>query len=195
MYSHPGMSNELPLSIAENAAPRTFVAFWEIWNQHRSHLYGVCLKQMNGRAADAQDALSAAMLRAREKLPRYAGQIDDLKAWLTRLTSNLCTDLQRERGRQVRRLESLEALHESGWDYQTEACESPEERMLRYESVARVRRAVEEMPASLREPLLMRFWGDADYGEIAERLSLSAVNTRKRIQQARGVLRERLDVH
>ena len=46
---------------------------------------------MGGNSTDAEDALSRAMLEAWEKVQKYAaGDIANFKAWLTRLTHNLC---------------------------------------------------------------------------------------------------------
>src|SRR5947207_9089103 len=74
-------------------------AFWALWEQYRRHLYAVCLRQMNGAHFDAADAVSRAMLVARSKLPTYAAHIENLEAWLTRLTCNVCLDIHRERQR------------------------------------------------------------------------------------------------
>jgi len=54
---------------------------------------------MGGNPIDAEDALSRAMLKAWEKVQQFAGEIANLKAWLTRLTHNLCVDIHRERSR------------------------------------------------------------------------------------------------
>jgi len=50
-----------------------------------------------GNPTDAEDALSRAMLKAWEKVQKYAaGEITNFKAWLT-LTRNLCVDIYLER--------------------------------------------------------------------------------------------------
>jgi hypothetical protein len=41
---------------------------------------------MDGVREDAEDALSRSMLRALEKLPRVCGRIENVRAWLSRLT-------------------------------------------------------------------------------------------------------------
>lgn len=62
-----------------------------------------------GNPTDALDALSRAMLKAWEKVQKYAtGEIANFKGWLTRLTHNLCVDIHRERSRGANRVENIE---------------------------------------------------------------------------------------
>src|SRR5438270_8150137 len=77
-------------------------AFWDLWGNHRARVADVCRRQMSGVAADADDAMSRAMLQAQEKMPAYASSILNVDAWLTRLSCNICFDIHRERCRAMR---------------------------------------------------------------------------------------------
>ena len=169
------------------------VAFWMLWDLHKRNLYHLCLWQMGGVRADAEDALSRAMLKALEKLPNNACKIENFKAWLNRLTLNLCVDMHRERGRQVRRLESIENSLRGENDRVGTDTDSPERGLVNREVFAYVCGAVDSLPPRLREPFVLRFFQEMDYREIAEYLILSTDNVRKRIQQARDILREELN--
>ncbi len=79
-------------------------AFWQQWQQYRDYLYHCCIKWMGGNPTDAEDALSRAMLKAWEKVQKYAGEIDNFKSWLSTLTHNLCVDIHRERSRGANRV-------------------------------------------------------------------------------------------
>ena len=63
---------------------------------------------------------------------------------------------------------------------------------MRQEMCVRVRHAVDDLPASLRQPVLLRFFGSLTHQEIATLLSLNASSVRKRIQYAREILARRL---
>jgi len=167
-------------------------AFWTIWGRYQNYLYSRCLTWMGGNHTDADEALSRATLKAWRKLPKYALTITNSKAWLTRLTHNLCVDIHREHKRGARGIECIEdmpeAVHESG----TASPNSPESALLRREMELYIRRAVEELSPQLREPFILRFYREMPYSDIAEQLALSNANVRKRIQQAREILQKRL---
>ena len=50
-------------------------AFWSLWNRFQKGLRQLCLREMNGHAPDAEDALSQVMIKARDRLPACAGKI------------------------------------------------------------------------------------------------------------------------
>ncbi|NET51358.1 MAG: RNA polymerase sigma factor, partial [Merismopedia sp. SIO2A8] len=86
--------------------------FWQQWQQYRDYLYHRCFRWMGGNSSDAEDALSRAMLKAWEKVQKFAGKIANFKAWLTRLTHNLCVDIHREHRRGANQVENIEAIPE-----------------------------------------------------------------------------------
>jgi RNA polymerase sigma-70 factor (ECF subfamily) len=148
---------------------------------------------MGGIQEDAEDALSRAMLRAWDKLPRYAATITDLRAWLARLISNLCLDIHREKRRRSRGAVSLEEMMAADREPAPQGERTPEDSLLSREMMGFVTHALEELPPRLREPFVLRFLKETAYREIAEQLAITTDNTRKRVQQARAMLRARLD--
>jgi RNA polymerase sigma factor (sigma-70 family) len=166
------------------------MAFWKLWETYRQHLYNVCTRLMGGVPEDAEDALSTAMLKAREMLPQYAGQLNNVKAWLTRLTYNLCMDIHRK-GRQTKYFKSIDDETFSA-DDEPLAHESPEEIMLRRERYAFVYSIIECLPARLRLVFEQRFLQDLSYSVIATRMDITTANARKRSQQSRAIVRTAL---
>lgn len=84
-------------------------AFWKLWQQYQDYIYRCCCKWM-GNQTDAEDALSRAMLKALEKVRDCTDAIKNFKAWLTRLTYNLCADIHRDRKRSAVGVDSLDAI-------------------------------------------------------------------------------------
>ena len=168
-------------------------AFWRLWVRYQKYLYALCLRQMGGVQEDAEDALSRAMLKAWEKLPYYAATITDVRAWLARLISNLCVDIHREKKRRTRGAVSLDEMLAADREPAPPSEKSPEDTLLSREMLGYVSRAVDELPARLRQPFVLRFLQETAYREIAEELAITTDNTRKRVQQARAILRARLD--
>jgi RNA polymerase sigma-70 factor (ECF subfamily) len=166
--------------------------FWILWESHKGYLYGVCLKQMGGMREDAEDALSRAMLKAWDRLPRYAGEIANVKAWLTRLVCNLCLDIHRERRIRSRNVVNLDDAITGDSKSLAHDGASPEATVLGHEIYGQIKDVVDALPARLREPFELRFFEEMSYRDIAERLALTGDNVRKRIQLARAIMQERL---
>ena len=162
-------------------------AFWALWEQYQRHLYAVCLRQMNGAHFDAADAVSRAMLVAQSKLPSYAAHIENLEAWLTRLTCNICLDMHRERQRATQgRVELNETIAVE------DPATSPEDDFLACEVRKIIFIAINELPATLRDAANLRFVQETSYPAMARTLSITVENARKRVQQARAILRQRI---
>lgn len=167
-------------------------AFWPLWLEHRLHLYTVCLRQMHGSKADALDAVSRSMLLAFRKLPAHATKIENLQAWLTRLTRNVCADIRREQ----QRLSEVGAMAGIAPDeivseelLAADPSPSPEEVVLSNEMRVRLQHAIDSLPPLLRGVAQMRFLHEASYEAIASTLSITEPTARKRVQLARTVLR------
>jgi RNA polymerase sigma-70 factor (ECF subfamily) len=168
-------------------------AFWQLWQQYQNYLYRRCWTWMGGNYTDAQEALSRAMLKAWNKLPKYAEKITNLKAWLTRMTHNLCVDIHRERQRGAKSIESIDTIADKEDEAVISGGDSPESVVLRREMKAYICQAVNALPARLRQPFILRFDREMSYPEIAKQLALSPDNVRKRIQQAREILQKQLN--
>ncbi|MCT7956720.1 RNA polymerase sigma factor [Laspinema palackyanum] len=167
-------------------------AFWQLTQQYRIYLFRCCLKWTNGNSTEAEDLLSQAMLKALDKLPDHAEKITNLRAWLTRLTRNLYTDIYRERRRQVMQMEDIEEVAARGTSAVISGFDSPEEALLHDELGQYLRHAINSLPSRLRDPFILRYWHQIPYQDIAQQLALSLNNIYKRIQQARDILQKRL---
>ncbi len=114
--------SNLLLSISDCAEQDGCISFWQLWQEHERYLYRRCLQWM-GNQIDAEDALSQAMLKAWEKIQAGKGAIKNIKAWLTRLTHNVCIDIHRGLNRGGKPVESLDGMDfelESQWVSQEE---------------------------------------------------------------------------
>ncbi|MEW6211699.1 MAG: sigma-70 family RNA polymerase sigma factor, partial [Acidobacteriota bacterium] len=168
-------------------------AFWPLWEQHKKHLYTICLNQMKGMHNDAEDALSEAMLKALNQLPRYACDIENCKAWLTRMTYNLCKDVHKRSKKLV--VEEIRDEIKSQPFHANRDGESPEDAILRREVEKYILHAVNNLPAALRDLFILRAIQERTYPELAERFAISVENARKRMQKARGMLQKEIALY
>lgn len=171
-------------------------AFWPLWEQHKKHLYTICLNQMKGIHNEAEDALSEAMLKAWHQLPRYACDIENCKAWLTRMTYNLCKDVHK-RSKRLVAAEGIEEIRDKvinrpQYFHANQIIESPEDAILRREVEIHLLHAINKLPAHLRDLFILRVIQERTYPELAEQFTISVENARKRIQKARGILQKEI---
>jgi len=167
--------------------------FWQQWQQYRDYLHRCCIKWMGGNRTDAEDALSRAMLKAWEKVRNGADVITNFRAWLTTLTHNLCIDMHRERNRGAYRMENLEVIAEREEEGLVSVYDTPGCAALRSELETQIHRAIEDLPERLHSPFFLHFIREKSYQDIAQRLAISYDNVRKRISQARAILRKQLN--
>lgn len=164
--------------------------FWQIWLSHRDYLYRFSLRFSNGNAADAEDAMSEAMLKAAAAFQE--ADIRNQRAWLLRLVHNACMDRHRGHQRQHRMVRDVAG----DGDFlcpivAPQHSRSPEELLTAFQLVNEVERAFREMPDLLAEPMTLHLDGRPD-AEIAHSLNVSKEVVRKRRQMARDWLRRRL---
>ncbi len=167
-------------------------AFWILWQRHQRSLHIRCLQLLSGHRADAEDAMSRACIKARDCLPVYAAEILNVRSWLNRLIRNLCIDIQRERLRRRRASERMQDSPSFCDHLVSQYPEDPEKEALRSELRSLIDRAIHSLPRRLREPCILRFYAEAPYRDIAEQMTLTSANVRKRVQQARQILRAEL---
>lgn len=141
---------------------------------------------MAGNIADAEDALNTAMLRAFQGFVTQAAPLASEKAWLSRVLYNVCMDFHRERRRFGER-KAEEREQEPSIPPPVEL--APDELLLEQERAREIRERIDALPPNLRKPIEMRFLEHKSYADIARHLQLTNCNVRKRVQQAKELLR------
>jgi RNA polymerase sigma factor (sigma-70 family) len=167
--------------------------FAALWQRYRGQLYTLCLSFMRGNHADAEEAFGNASVLALAAFPARGGKLRNPRAWLHRLFHNACIDLYRKQRRQCEI--GVADLDEMPWNDGTEmlpVVRSPQQSYLDRELDAQVHQAIQALPPRLRETAVMRFCRQFSYPEISFELRISEENVRKRVQQARAALRQRL---
>ncbi|HYE47484.1 MAG TPA: sigma-70 family RNA polymerase sigma factor [Caulobacter sp.] len=169
--------------------PAPAEAFWPIWLAHQDALRSRSLRLSGGNRADAEDALSNAMVRAAQAFARQP--VQNPGAWLLRILHNTCMDQHRQNaGRAAIDEQAIDApaARDPAW---TKPEPSPEEALTQSERDRAWRRALASLPRALVDPLRLHLddWTD---DEIARHLQISRELVRKRRQKAKERLRELL---
>lgn len=155
-------------------------AWGEIVRRYKDAVFGVALGIL-GSAPDAEDAMQDSFIRAYENLEKF--DINrKFSTWIFTVTSNLCKNkLRRERF--LAPLRGVASMV-SGDD--------PAEQVERDERAALVREALAELEEKYRAPLVLRFYGELEYQEIAEALNIPAGTVKTRIHRGKRALKDLL---
>ncbi len=139
-------------------------------------------------ATDAADVTVDAFVRAWQGLPRFRERAS-FGTWLFRIVVNCAKEWHRKWSTApVEPLEEeIDAWGEEAmslWDIEALACERDWHRF--------VRQAIQQLPEHLRLPLVLRFWDELTYEEIAQVLGVKESTARMRVAIALKMLAERL---
>lgn len=177
-------------AIAPEAPPiAAGAAFWSLWLAHRDALRRQSLRFSNGHLADAEDALSEAMLKAAQAYPRL--EIRNAPAWLLRLVRNACIDRHRARRRGERVAQNIGIDAAAVPAAAPQPPRSPEDLLAARQEIRVLKSALGALPPLLAEPLRLHLDERSD-SEIAAQLDVTREAVRKRRQLARDWLRRRI---
>jgi RNA polymerase sigma-70 factor (ECF subfamily) len=160
-------------------------AWGELYREFAGPLFRFCRRVLPTRE-DAEDAAMDIFVKLRSKLGQYDPQ-RPFTAWLYKVASNHCWDLlRRRRVRQDLETEDAETL----------PLEHPDpgqlERVISQQSSGHVRDALAQLPDRARMVLVLRYYADMSYDEIADTLGLRRAFVGVVLLRARHQLRELL---
>jgi RNA polymerase sigma-70 factor, ECF subfamily len=137
----------------------------------------------------AEDATSEVFLKLQRAIESYDGSIP-FPRWLLRVAGNQCIDAlrRRKRGRQV----IVEAEEGVAVIEAASSEPSPLGAVLSTEARAQVRDAIAHLPENYRVPLVLRYYGELSYDEIAQQLGLQKNYVAALLFRAKQELRRKL---
>jgi RNA polymerase sigma-70 factor (ECF subfamily) len=157
-----------------------------LYQQSSQRVLGLCLRMLGSRE-EAEDAAADAFLKAHRARRSYDRE-RPFAGWILTIASRVCLDRLR-RKRLERRLFAAPV---------EEPAEPPAradrqlKRLLVGERRRRVRRAIAELPERYRQVLVMRYYGELAYDEIAGALDLRRNHVAVLIHRAKQRLRQLL---
>ena len=135
-------------------------------------------------AHDADDVVQEAFLRAYRFFPSFRGT--DARAWVLTIVRNACwTFLRASRSREV-----ASVFDEA--DEPVDGAASAEEDLVRRADGARLKRALDDLPAEFREIVVLRELEELSYREIAEVAGIPVGTVMSRLARGRRRLQAAL---
>jgi RNA polymerase sigma-70 factor, ECF subfamily len=161
-------------------------AFAEHYRTHYRRVFGLC-RQMLGKAESAEDAAQEVFLRAHRALASYDAS-QPFAGWILKIASNHCVDVLRRRRKELQLFgtESDERIAAEADDSDVLGD------LLTAERAVEVKAAVEALPERYRLPLVLAYYADASYDDVAAALSITRTHAGTLICRAKQTLRRAL---
>jgi RNA polymerase sigma-70 factor (ECF subfamily) len=156
-------------------------AFTGIVEMYQNPVYNLCYRML-GEAGEAEDAAQESFWKAFRGLHQYDPN-RSFKTWLFSIASHHCIDRIRRRRLKLTSLEEL-----MPWEEKPDSSPGPEAITVQHEKEI----VIENLLAQLRPPdraaVVLRYWYDMSYDEIAETLALTVSAVKSRLHRARREL-------
>lgn len=181
--SAPGKTEPTDLIVRARAGDTQ--AWGDLYREFAPAIFRFCRRAMPTRE-DAEDATMEIFMKLRDKLSQY-DQTRSFTAWLYRVAANHCWDLLRRR--KVRQDKETEDVN----DLPLEAPEPGQlEKLIEERTSEEVRRALDRLGVRARMALVMRYYSDMSYDEIADALGVRRAFVGVVLLRARHELRQAL---
>jgi RNA polymerase sigma-70 factor (ECF subfamily) len=155
-------------------------AFATLVETYQKPVYNLCYRML-GNPGDAEDAAQETFLRAYKNLRRY-DHSRPFPTWLLSIAAHYCIDQIRKARMVVVSMDEMPELdlpdHAPG----------PESTTSRREEQQKIRALLSALNPVDRAAVIMYYWYDFSYQEIAEALSLSESAVKSRLHRARHEL-------
>ena len=175
-------------SLVQRAQAHDAGALGDIYRLYVRRVFGLCRYMLESREG-AEDVTSEVFLKLQRSIESYDGSIPFPK-WLLRVAANQCIDGLRRRKRASQVIVEAE---EGIAVVETASPEpSPLGAILSTEERAQVRDAIARLPENYRVPLILRYYGELSYDEIAQQLGLQRNYVAALIFRAKQELRRKL---
>jgi RNA polymerase sigma-70 factor (ECF subfamily) len=181
--SAPGKTE--PTEVITRARAGDAEAWGELYRDFAPAIFRFCRRALPTRE-DAEDATMEIFMKLRDKLSQY-DENRSFSAWLYKVAANHCWDLLRRRKiRQDKETDDLENVPLAHPD------PGQLDRMIEQRSSEEVRRALDKLGSRARMALVMRYYSDMSYDEIADALGVRRAFVGVVLLRARHELRQAL---
>ena len=172
--------SELEAAWIDQAVQGNPEAFASLIELYQNPVYNLCYRML-GDPDEAEDAAQECFLRAYRGMRRYDRQ-RPFSTWLLAIAAHYCIDLMRKRRYTILSYDELPQLDPP------DLSPGPETALILRENQQRVQSLLAALDPQDRAAVVMRYWYDLSYEEIAESLSLTVSAVKSRLHRARREL-------
>ncbi len=163
------------------------LAFAELMQRYRDTIYFMLLK-MTANHNDAEDLAIETFGKAFTSIHQYNGKYA-FSTWLFKIASNSCIDFLRKKKKNVLDQEANEDLanQDDKFNFVVEML-NPEEKFIKSQKAEMVRQVVETLKPRYRRLIMLRYFEERSYDEIATELDLPLGTVKAQLFRARDFL-------
>jgi RNA polymerase sigma-70 factor, ECF subfamily len=181
--SVPGKTE--PTDLIARARAGDTQAWGDLYREYAPAIFRFCRRAVTSKE-DAEDATMEIFMKLNEKLIQYDPS-RSFTAWLYKVAANHCWDmLRRRKARHEKDMEDVDEI----------PLEEPEpnqlERLIEERTSEEVRKALDKLGARARMALVMRYYSEMSYDEIADALGVRRPFVGVVLLRARHELRQAL---
>jgi RNA polymerase sigma-70 factor (ECF subfamily) len=157
-------------------------AFTRLVEAYQTPVYNLAYRML-GNSVEAENAAQETFIRMYTKLGTYDPE-RKFSSWLLAIASHYCVDLLRKRRMNYLSLDDLPPMVELSMPKTVQ----PEQVVVREQDASSVQKLLETLPPNYRTPVVLRYWYDMSYREIAETMGVTESTIKTRLHRARAKL-------
>ncbi len=172
--------------LVEQARKGDQQAFGELIRLHQHAVYNLAYRML-GERGEAEDAAQETFLRAYSNLNRYDAD-RPFRTWLLSIASNHCIDRLRKRRLTWLSIDEPLPAHPALNSDEVE----PEDAVILNERTQLIQQMLHDLSPEYRAAVVLRYWYDLSYTEIADVLNTTESAVKSRLFRARQALAEKM---
>jgi RNA polymerase sigma-70 factor (ECF subfamily) len=156
---------------------------------YRERLFRLALAQLHN-TSDAEDAVQEALIKAGRNAQTFRSESSEY-TWVVRILINHCHDVQRKVSRRQKREVAGEVIEHKGTQI-ADTRASAEQNIELSDMSRHLMDAVNELGQNYKPLILMRYFEDMSYEDIAQTLGINLGTVKSRMNQAKTLLKDKL---
>ncbi|MEW5987086.1 MAG: sigma-70 family RNA polymerase sigma factor [Chloroflexota bacterium] len=160
-------------------------AFGRLIEAYQTPVFNLAYRMLNN-AAEAEEAAQETFVRAYTRLGSYDPQ-HKFSTWILSIASNYCIDQLRKRRAVILSIDDPLPPHPA---LMSDKEQGPEGQLVLDEQQRLVQSLLAELPDDYRQTVVLRYWYDLSYEEIAEVMKTTVSAIKSRLFRARRIMAE-----
>lgn len=172
------------MSLVKQWQTGVIAGFETLYNRYKDMVFRTAVS-LTGDEHEAEDILQTAFIKVYEARDKFKGDEDAFKRWLYRITINQCVDSHRKKKPRSPSF-SLDQMMGNGFQPRAELSES------KLEVEDMVWQAMECLDEKHRSVVILKYFQELPYEEIAQILNIPLGTVKSRLNTAMKTMRQRL---